>query len=195
MRNEVVLVTSKLVNAKWRWVDKNGTVLRVRSKVNRRWLWYSFHPYDMRFISRIGKRDSMFFLVYIPNSPPHSQEAGAYFELMLTEECKLERLLYKEGRVTNKSSATRQGRANLMNPREAKDSWIQNLRGIVQHVVENGIEESSMNSVHQIFEWVDGFNKRCLDVIPRICYCCQKVLPETKMALGRCPSFSRGQPI
>ncbi len=107
------------------------------------------------------------FFYCIHNSPPHSQEAGAYFELILTEECKLQRLLYKEGKETNSSSATRQGRANLMNPKEAKDSWMENLRGIVQHVVENGIGERSMNSVHEIFEWVDGFNKRCLAVFCR----------------------------
>ena len=168
-------------------LTKNGTVLRVRSKVNRRWRWYSFHPYDT-WDSFLGSESVVLCFFGIPNSPPHSQEAGAYFELMLTEECKLERWLYKEGRVTNKSSATRQGRANLMNPRQAKDSWMENLRGIVQHVVENGIGESSMNSVHQIFEWVDGFNKRCLAVIPWICNYWQKVLPgpETKMALGRC---------
>lgn len=53
-------------------------------------------------------------------------------------------------------------RGKLMDAKVAKNEWIASLRGIMQNIVYNGINEESVNAISQIFDWVDGFNKRPL---------------------------------
>lgn len=50
----------------------------------------------------------------------------------------------------------------LLDAKAARDSWLASLRGIMHYFIAHPKAEESMPAVHQIFDWVDGFNKRDL---------------------------------
>ena len=85
-------------------------------------------------------------------------------QLTLADDCKLHRLLVGQdkSKIVPSVAIRQDVRGKLMDAKVAKNEWIASLRGIMQNIVRNGINEESVNAISQIFDWVDGFNKRAL---------------------------------
>ena len=85
-------------------------------------------------------------------------------QLTLADDCKLHRLLVGQdkSKIVPSVAIRQDVRGKLMDAKVAKNEWIASLRGIMQNIVRNGINEESVNAISQIFDWVDGFNKRPL---------------------------------
>ncbi|CAL1158875.1 unnamed protein product, partial [Cladocopium goreaui] len=89
-------------------------------------------------------------------------DTGLYVQLTLADDCKLHRLLVGQdkSKIVPSVAIRQDVRGKLMDAKVAKNEWIASLRGIMQNIVRNGINEESVNAISQIFDWVDGFNKR-----------------------------------
>eukprot|EP00435_Cladocopium_sp_Y103_P012109 s38_g3.t1 len=109
-------------------------------------------------------------------------DTGSQLELMFADDCKLKRRLIPAQGGEKRSDASHQGgRSNdpgltilatkvedhqqyvcgiLLDAKAARDSWLASLSGIMQYFIAHPNAEESMPVVHQIFDWVDGFNKR-----------------------------------